>query len=240
MADASAFAVAANLFAAPNEAFAAIRKRSYIWLPLVVLIGGNALVSLVYMNSVDLPWFMEQQLDAQIERSGNTLTAEEREQALEASSRMPASTLGGIGAVASAAFILLWTFLIALYYAGVSFATGDGIKLKKWFALVCWCTLPIVLGIIASLVNILASDARFMLQEDLNPLSFRNLLGIDTSQLGLLERVLANIDLSAVWALVLGVLGYQAWTGRSLVKSAGIVLGPLALIVVLGSLIAGT
>jgi hypothetical protein len=239
MADPSAFAVAANVFAAPNDAFPAIREKSRVWLPLLVLIGGYALVSLIYMNSVDLPWFMEQQIDAQIAMSGNEMTPEERERALEASSNMSPMVVGTIGAVASSVFILVWTFLVALYYTGVSFATGDGVKLKNWFALVCWCALPLVLGLLASLVNILASDARFMLQEDLNPLSFRNLLGIDTSQVGTLERVLASLDLSTAWALALSVLGYQAWTNRPFIKSAGIVLGPLALIVVLGTLIAG-
>lgn len=239
MADPSAFAVAANVFASPNDAFAAIRDKSRVWLPLVVLIGSYALISLIYMNSVDLPWFMEQQVDAQIAMSGNEMTAEERERAIEASSGLSPMAVGSISAVASAVFILVWTFLVALYYTGISFATGDGIKLKKWFALVCWCTLPIVLGMLASLVNILANDARFMLQEDLNPLSFRNLLGVDTSEFGTLQRVLASLDLSTVWALALGVLGYQAWTERSFLKSAGIVLGPLGLIVVLGSVIAG-
>lgn len=239
MADQSAFAVAANIFSAPSDAFAAIRHNGRVWFPLAVLIVSYAAISLVYMSSVDLPWFMEQQIDAQIAASGNELTDEERTRALEASSGMPPMALGAIGAVASSVFILVWTFLVSLYYTGVSFATGDGIKLKSWFALVCWCTLPIVLGLAASLVNIMVSDARFMLQEDLNPLSFRNLLAIDTSELGTLQRVLASLDLSTVWALVVGVLGYQAWTQRSLLKSAGIVLGPLAVVVLLGSLIAG-
>ena len=226
MTDQSSFAVVANVFAAPLEAFAAIRQRPRILLPLLALLVTYSAVSLVYMNSVDLPWFMEQQ----IEMAAADLTQAQREAALEQSANLSPMVLGVIGAVSSSVFILLWTFLLALYYTGVSFARGDGIKLKQWYALVVWCSLPILLGLIASLVNILANNARFMLQEDINPLSFRNLLSMDTEGLGMTQRILSGLDLSTVWALALTLIGYQTWTQSSIYKAAGIVLGPLVVI----------
>jgi len=226
MTDQSSFAVVANVFAAPLEAFAAIRQRPRILLPLLALLVTYSAVSLVYMNSVDLPWFMEQQ----IEMAAADLTQAQREAALEQSANMSPMVLGVIGAVSSSVFILLWTFVLALYYTGVSFARGDGIKLKQWYALVVWCSLPILLGLIASLVNILANNARFMLQEDINPLSFRNLLSMDTEGLGMTQRILSGLDLSTVWALALTLIGYQTWTQSSIYKAAGIVLGPLVVI----------
>lgn len=238
MAETSAPAVAANVLTAPAEAFAAIKQAPRAWFPLLVLIAAYAAVSFAFTHSVDLPWFMEQQIDAQARMSGNELTAEQREQAIEGASQMSATALGSISTVSSSVFILLLVSLISLYYTGVSFATGDGIKLKQWFGMTAWSTFPIVLGLLASLANILASDARFMLQEDLNPLTFRNLLSIDTAELGLLQRILANFDLTTVWALALGVIGYHVFTQRPFLQSAGIVLGPLAAILVLATLLA--
>jgi hypothetical protein len=129
---------------------------------------------------------------------------------------------------------LLYIFVIALYYTGVSFVTHDGVKLKQWFALICWCTLPVLLGLMASLVNVLFGDARFMLQEDLNPLAFGNLLGIDIENPTVLQRIMLGIDLTSLWCVVLMVLGYQAWTQSSLVKTVAVVLGPLLVIVAIG------
>jgi predicted membrane-bound mannosyltransferase len=50
--------------------------------------------------------------------------------------------------------------------------------------------------------------------------------------------VLLSRDVTAVWWLVLSIVGYQAFTQRSLAFSAAVVLGPIALIVAIGMLIA--
>jgi hypothetical protein len=233
MAERSSLATAANVFTAPTEAFASIRERPTALLPIVLLLAGYALVSLLYMSSVDLPWFIEQQLD----NSRTEMSDAQREQAIQAASSIPPIALGAIGAVTSSIAILLVMFVISLYYTGVSFATNDGIKLKHWFALTCWSALPAVLGLLASIVNILAGDARFMLQQDLNPLSFGNLFSIEPEDIGVVQRVLLQLDLTSVWAIVLMVLGYQAWTQRSFAKTVAIVLGPTIAIVVIVTLV---
>jgi hypothetical protein len=235
MASQSSFAIAANVFVAPNEAFAAIRERPNVLLPLILILGTYGIVSFSFTYSVDVPWFMEQQINM----SAGDLTPSEREAAIEASSNMAPGVLGAISTVSSSIFILLWTFLVALYYTGVSFATGDGIKLKQWYGLVVWCALPILLGLVASIVNIFISDARFMLQEDINPLSFNNLLSIDTEGFSTLQRILASLDLSTVWSLALTIIGYQTWTQRSIYKAAGIVLGPFVVIFGIAMLLTG-
>jgi hypothetical protein len=119
----------------------------------------------------------------------------------------------------------------------VSFLTHDGVRLKQWFAFSAWCFLPIVFGLIASLINILVSDARFMAQDQVNPLAFGNLLAIDREGLTGLQRGLLSVDITALWSIVLCVLGYQAWTKRSTTLALAVVLGPLALIIVIGVLL---
>jgi hypothetical protein len=146
---------------------------------------------------------------------------------------------GAIGAVTTPLFILLVLFLSALYYTIVSFATSDGVKLKQWFALTCWCTLPSVLGLIAQLVNLSVNDARFMVQDAINPLAFGNLLGVErTAATPIVQRILLGIDVTAIWSIVLSVIGYQLWTKKSLATSVIVVLGPLAVIVLIGTLVA--
>jgi hypothetical protein len=77
---------------------------------------------------------------------------------------------------------------------------------------------------------------RFLPQESLNPLSFGNLLAIDNEGLPTLQRVLLQLDPTTIWSLVLTVLGYQAFTQRSTLHTAIVVLAPWFVIVLIGVL----
>jgi Yip1 domain len=234
MADTSSLAIATNIVTSPSEAFAALKERPRILLPLMLLILGYAAVSFLYINKVDLGWLIEQQ----VQLGGADLPAAQREQAIEAATKISPLFYGAIGAAGACFYMLLVTFLVAVYYTGVSFVSSDGVRLKQWFSLICWCALPAVLGLIAQLVNLSVNDARFMAQDALNPLSFGNLLSIDRADKTVLQRVLLGIDVTVIWTLVLSILGYQAFTKSSIVKAAAVVLAPLALIVIIGTLIA--
>ncbi len=233
MADSSYVALATNIFTAPNEAFAALKERPRVLLPVLVLLIGFCTVSSYFLTHVDMGVFLENTL-----RSGNSnLTDAQREQAVAAAAKIPPLVYAAFGVLSSCAIFLVY-FLIASYYTVVSFVTGDGVRLKQWFALVCWCALPQVFGIVAQLVNMLINNPRFMLQDQINPLAFGNLLSIDRTGAPIVQRVLLGIDITAIWTVVLQVLGYQAFTKSSFVKSAAVVLGPIALIIVIGTLLA--
>lgn len=234
MAEISSLSLAVNVFTSPTQAFVALKERPRVWLPLLLMIAGYAAVSFTYMNSVDIGWFMENQLAQSAQ-----LTEQQREQAAAAAANISPMVYGAIGAVTTPLVILLVLFLTALYYTIVSFVTNDGVKLKQWFALGCWCMLPSIIGLIAQLVNLSVNDARFMIQDAIDPLSFGNLLSIErTAATPIVQRILLGINLAAIWTIFLSVLGYQVWTKSSLVKSIAIVLGPLAAIVLIGTLIA--
>jgi hypothetical protein len=232
MAD-SSVGVLSNIFTAPSLAFAAIKERPSPWLTLLTLLIGIFVVQFAYLQIVDLPWLLDQQFQA-----GGNLTEEQRTQAVDAAMRVPSTVLGTIQGISGAIVILVIYALVALYYTGVSFATHDGIKFGQWFALIAWCSLPGVLGMIASLVNLVVADARFLPSEQLNPLSFGSLFAIEPQGATILERILMSLDVTVLWATVLQILGYQAFTQRSIATAAVIVLGPLAVIVLIGVLLA--
>jgi hypothetical protein len=233
MADASYVALATNIFTAPNEAFAALKERPRVLLPVLVLLIGFSAVTAYYLTHVDIGFFVENTLRS----SNQNLTDAQREQAVAAAMKFPRFVWGAFGVLrASAAF--LFFFLVASYFTIVSFVTGDGVRLKQWFALLCWCALPQALGIIAQLVNLVVNDPRFMLADSINPLAFGNLLSVDPLGKPTVQRFLLGIDITAIWTVVLQVLGYQSFTKSSFVKSTAVVLGPIALIVAIGTLLA--
>jgi Yip1 domain len=236
MADSTTVGVLTNIFTAPAIAFAAIKERPNPWVPLLVLIVGTFAVQFAYMQAVDLPWLIDQQL----QQAGGDITEEQRNQAVDATTRIPASVLGAIQGISGGIAILIIYALIALYYTGVSFALNDKIKYQQWLALIAWCSLPAVLGLIASFVNLQVTDARFLPAEQLNPLSFGSLLALETQGAPIVERILMQLDVTVLWSTVLQILGYQAFTQRSIVTSTVVVLGPLAIIVLIASIFALT
>jgi hypothetical protein len=235
MAQNTSAGVLSNIFTAPQAAYQAIKERPNPWLPLLILAIGTFTVQFYYTQAVDLAWLFDQQLQV-----GGNLTEEQRRQAVDGMLRVPATVLAAAQGVSGVIAILIVYALVSLYYTAVSFATHDGVKFGQWFALIAWCSLPGVLGLLASLVNLAVSDVRFMPREQVNPLSFASLLAIDPQGATIVQRVLLSLDVTVLWAIVLQVLGYQAFTRRSIVRATVVVLGPLALIVLLGSLAALT
>ena len=229
MADSSTVSVLSNIFTAPQAAFGVIKERPSPWLPLLAIILFNCVVQFTYTQVVDLPWLIDNQL------ASSGMTEAQRDQAVEGALQIPPLAYGFIAAVPSAIIILIVFALIALYYTAVSFASNDGIKYKQWLALIAWCSLPTVFGQLASLVNLAVNDARFMPAQSLNPLSFGNLLAIDPTGATVVETILLSLDVTTLWATVLQILGYQAFTQSSITKATAVVLGPLALIVLIAA-----
>jgi Yip1 domain len=236
MADSTTVGVLTNIFTAPAIAFAAIKERPSPWVPLLIMIVGTFAVQFTYMQAVDLPWLIDQQL----QQAGSDITEEQRNQAVNATTQVPASVLGAVQGFVGALAILIIYALIALYYTGVSFALNDKIKYQQWFALIAWCSLPAVFGLIASFVNLQVTDARFLPANQLNPLSFGSLLGLEPQGATVVESILMQLDVTVLWSTVLQILGYQAFTQRSIVTSTVVVLGPLAVIVLVASIFALT
>ena len=236
MADSSSVGVLSNIFTAPSQAFAAIKERPNPWLPMLVLMVAVFLQQFMYMQAVDLPWLF----DHQLQQGPGNMTDAQRAQTVDVMTRLPPSVLGSIQGVGGALTIIIIYAIFALYYLGVSFATNDGTKYKQWLALIAWCSLPAVLGYIASLVNLQVTDARFLPAEQLNPLSFGSLLGLNPEGATIVQRILMALDVTVFWSLALTIMGYQAFTQRSIATSALIVLGPYAAIVLVASIFALT
>jgi hypothetical protein len=234
MADSSSVGVLSNIFTAPSQAFAAIKERPNPWLPILVLVVATFAVQFAYFQVVDLPWMF----DHQLQQAGGNMTDAQRAQTVDLMTRLPPSALGAAQGVGGGITILIVYALFALYYTGVSFATNDGHKFKQWLALIAWCSLPGLLGMIASLVNLQVTDARFLPAEQLNPLSFGNLLALNPEGASIGQRILMALDVTVFWSLGLTIMGYQAFTQRSTATAALIVLAPYAAIALIVTLFA--
>lgn len=234
MAEQSLISTTINIFASPGEAFAAIRERPRPIFPLILTIVGLAVVVVLYLNRVDLGWYVEQQLRAS--GAAGQLT---EQQIVEAADRAAGSPgfIAGVGVIAQSLVIVAIYLLFSLYLWILSSIAKHGIRFLQAFGLLCWSALPGLLGFLASIVNLLANDVTFLPRHLVNPLSFGALFGIDAEQAaatGAAGQAMLGLDITFVWSALLLVLGYQAWSKKPLGVAAAIVLAPYVLLIGLG------
>ena len=225
MNDNRASVIAMNVLTAPNAAFAALKERPTLLLPLLLLLAAAAVTTFLYMNGVDILWFFEQRMQRNPDVSADQI--ERFNRLIENVPQVGIAVTLSSFAVLGAGFVLLLT---ALYYKIVTWITRDQVSYRHWFSMVAWCALPSLLTSLASIVNMLTADLRLMPQEAVNPLSFANLAGLEAANDGV-GQLLASYDPLRLWSLALMILCYRTFTARSLAASAGIVLLPTLLIV---------
>lgn len=217
-----------NVFASPGEAFASLKEKPRFLWAWLIFVTCTALVQFLYMNSVDIEWFYEQQL-----ASRPDMTEAQIEQSVRLISSFPQWAISSRTLVATALFYTGIFLVQALYFRIVSAITKDGLLYKKCFSLVCWASLPSVFSSLAQTVKLLTSDVSLMPINDINPLSFASILDLDPIGSGALDQIIMNFDLTTVWSLILLIVGYKIFSGKDVVTAALIAAMPTAIIVAL-------
>src|SRR5690606_32089305 len=101
-----------------------------------------------------------------------------------------------------------------------------------------WASVPTLLDVLAGVVNLALNDFTHRLPTEVSVLSIGNLLGVDPTATGFLNRVVQQSSVTSIWALALMVIGYKAWTGKSGTASLAIVSAPPLALVAIGILLA--
>ncbi|HEX6992922.1 MAG TPA: YIP1 family protein [Gammaproteobacteria bacterium] len=223
--------VLVNVFTAPRDAFTALAARPTVLVPILALALLNTAVVVAYYSQVDTLWLLQTML----EESGRELPP-------EAAQGQGGGTMGPVMMVAAALGAVLQILIALLLAAGylslVSLFGNDGVTFKRWLSLVGWSSMPTLLGMLSTVVNLALNDATHMLPTELNMLSFGNLLGLEAAGGGLLRTMLLNMDPTMLWSLALLAFGYSLWTRRSVLVSLVIVAAPLVVVGGLGLLLA--
>ena len=227
MNDNRASVIAMNVLTAPDDAFVALRERPTLLAPLLMLIAAGVIATFLYMNGVDILWWSEEWT-----RQNPDLSEAQTNRLMRIVQNVPQIGIAVVSSCFTALGVGAVLLVQALYFKVVTWITRDEVSYRHWFSMVAWCALPSLLTSIASIVNLLTADVSLMPEEAVNPLSFANLAGLESTDDGV-GRLLAGYDPMRIWSLVLMVFCYRAFTTRSLVASTGIVLLPTLLIATL-------
>lgn len=226
MVGANPAATAINVLTSPAEAFAALRDRPTFLFPLAAILALIAATMLLYYSSVDIAWLM----DLSLPPESPNMSAEQRESAIEQMSSLPPLMLGSFAAASTVFVITAWLLLFAAYLRLLSAMRHDDFRFKQWFSLVCWCSIVLLVTQFATIANMYYSDVEFLRPDRLNPLSLASLLELDGLDSNAANRAFTMIDLGAIWATILLLVGYRQWTAVSWPTATAVVLGPLAML----------
>ena len=209
-----------NVILEPSPTFARLKDKPRAWVPLLLLVLLTLGISFWYVSTLDFAWFREHMLAAH----GN-LKPEQRaamEHFLTPKTMMWSS---GAGAVLGTPIVCA---LAALYYLLAAKVMGTGIGYGKWFGFAVWTSIPRLLTVPLSALQIMTSGGR-LAPDDMNMVSLNYLvfhLPMSSPWFGLAT----NLDLTSVWSLALAFVGLKAWTGRSAGVCALVAVLPYALV----------
>jgi hypothetical protein len=209
-----------NVILAPSPTFARLKDKPRPFIPLLVLILMTLAVSCWYVSSLDFAWFREHMMAAQGPMKPEARAA--MAQFLTPKTMMWSS---GAGAVVGTPLICA---VVALYYLLAGKVMGTGIGYGKWFGFAVWTSIPRLLTVPLSVLQILTSGGR-LAPEDMNMVSLNYLL-LHVPMSSPWFGFATNLDLTSVWSIALAVLGLKAWTGRSTAACVTIAVLPYALV----------
>jgi hypothetical protein len=209
-----------NVILAPSPTFARLKDKPRPWIPLLVTVLLTLAVSCWYVSTIDFAWLREHMLSAQGAAKPEARAA--MEHFLTPKAMMWSS---GIGAVLGTPLLCA---LVAVYYLLAGKVMGSGIGYGKWFGFAVWTSIPRLLTVPLSALQIMTSGGR-LAPEDMNMVSL-NYLVLHLSASSPWAALANGIDLTSLWSIALAAIGFKAWTGRSTAACVTVAVLPYAII----------
>jgi hypothetical protein len=195
----------ANVFLDPAPTFARLKVRTNAWLPLLVSILLTLAIMVWWVNTLDFNWLREHMLTTQ------PTAVPEARKAME--NAITPKFMMWSSAITSVIGNLLIFAVTAIYYLLSGKVVGASINYAKWFGFAVWTSVPRLLILPLSALQIVTSHGR-LAPEDLNIVSLNYLL-FHLPMTHPWAGLVGSLDLSTVWSIALAVIGLKAWTGRS-------------------------
>ncbi len=198
--------VMGQMLTEPTSAFRALQKRSYGWLPLVLMMSTTVAMMYWYYATVDYAWLIERTLSA---------TPDAKPEQREAMAKLlQPQTFRTMGLVVATILTPLIMAVSALYFLLAGKFVGANLSYGKWFSFACWTSIPTLLTIPLMATQIMSSQGQLAV-EDLTMVSL-NYLVFHLPPSHAWAGLLSSLQLTQVLIVVLTAFGLRAWTGCTL------------------------
>jgi hypothetical protein len=215
--------LAIALATAPSSAFAELRERPKFWFPLFLVVLSSAGLVFWYYSVVDIDWYKQAVLAATPDFQA--LDDDQRSVAL---AMMTPQTLKW-GSTASVIIFLPIIFLLqalCLWLAAKVTKVPQG--LKHWFALVSWCSLPMLLGTVVAAILLFLTETPQIAPGVMQQLSLNELLFHVPPGPG--YGLISSISIPAILGWALMIFGVRVWSQRSWAFSTAFIVVLLVIV----------
>jgi hypothetical protein len=216
-------ALAGTMITAPSAAFAELRERPRFWFPLLLATVCAAGMMFWYYSVVDIEWLK----DLMFSNNAKVQALPEAERA-QATAMVGRNTMLWGSTIGVLFAIPIWFVLQSLYLLLAAKVTKLPQGFKHWFSFSCWTFLPALLNTIVAAIFLLIRDTNQMAPGVMQPLSLNELLfHLPFGSPG--QQFLEALTIPSFWCWTLMIIGVRAWSQRSWVFSAILVLLPIVL-----------
>jgi len=217
-------ALSVALATAPSSAFEELRERPRFWFPLLLLVFTTAGMCYWYYSIVDIEWFK----DVMFSNNPDIQKLPEDERAARMAMFGRNTLLWG--SMVGAIFAMPIFFLLeALYLLLAAKVTKLPQGFKHWFALSCWCALPMLLGTVVAAIMLILSENAQVSPGVLQPLSLNELLlNRPVGSPG--QSLFESLSIPTFLSFALMIIGVRVWSQRSWLFSATLVVLPWVVI----------
>ncbi|WP_036172308.1 YIP1 family protein [Massilia sp. 9096] len=217
---AQAFFDIGNVILDPTPTFGRLKSKTSAWLPLLVSVVLSLAVMGWWIMTLDFDWLLQHMLASQPNPKPEMRAAMAK--FMTPRTMLITSSLGVVVGT------LLMSALAALYYLIAGKAIGSDITFGKWFGFAVWTSVPRLLTIPLTALQIVTSHGQ-LAPEDLNMTSLNYLL-FHLPQTNHWAGLVGSIDLTMFWSLALATLGLKAWTGRPIGTCAFLAVLPYLIV----------
>ena len=218
-------ALATSMVTAPSAAFAELRERPRFWFPLLLITLSTAAMCYWYYSVVDFEWLKDM-----IFSSNPKMQAMPEAQRTAAMGMMGRGTMMWGSVIGSLIVIPLFSALWALYLLLAAKITKLPLGFKHWFALTCWTSLPILLGVVVSAIFLAMAGSNPQVSPGvMQPLSLNELL-LHRPMGSPGEALLDSLSIPGLLSWALLVIGVHTWSQRSWGFSAAFIVLPIVVI----------
>lgn len=211
-----------DIFLQPGKVFVDLKEKPTFWLPLLLISLTAGVMVLMYYMKVDGEWLINDMLLAR----GADMSAAEMEQMRQA---MPgARAMGYFGAPSAVVATVIGFLLYALYFMLAGKVAGAATSFRHGLSLICWASMPMLLGLIVALVGVAMMEPQTglpsLMLTNLDPLLIQ--LPVDSPWNTLAE----GFSLLNLWTWFLLALGWRIWTRSGWLQAAIVALLPSVVI----------
>jgi hypothetical protein len=214
----------AALATAPSSAFADLRERPRFVFPLLLVMLTSAAIVFWYYSVVDIDWYKQTVL-----ASAPKFQQMDEDKRAAALSIMTGTTLKWGSTVAVLLLVPVMFLMQSLLLWVAARVTRLPQGFKHWFALVCWTSLPVLLGTIVAAILLFLNDSPQVAPGVLQQLSLNELVfhvPPHAPGFGLISSL--SIPAFLGWGLM--IIGVHTWSQRSWAFSAAFILVLVAIV----------